>query len=75
MAPERLIPTSLSSSSSMPVFMGPAIDAWAVGCLTFELLVGKLPFEVDSVEQTVALIRRADVTTWPRHISREVRLT
>ncbi|EFJ42966.1 hypothetical protein VOLCADRAFT_66469, partial [Volvox carteri f. nagariensis] len=34
----------------------PAVDVWAVGCLAYELVCGRPPFEVEDEKQTASLI-------------------
>eukprot|EP00899_Mesostigma_viride_P024139 jgi/Mesvir1/490/Mv11361-RA.1 len=50
------------------------VDTWAVGVLAYEMLTGSPPFEVNSQNQTAALILWTDVPikgVWPRHLSPE----
>ncbi|KAI6215513.1 hypothetical protein M3Y94_00393400 [Aphelenchoides besseyi] len=43
-------------------------DVWAIGCILYTLLVGKPPFETESLKQTYAKIRRNEYTI-PTRIS------
>ncbi|DBA80162.1 TPA: hypothetical protein ACH3X2_007633 [Trebouxia sp. C0005] len=45
------------------------VDIWAIGCLLFELLTGKGPFEVASKELTCALILWGDIQLFPEKLS------
>ena len=36
-----------------------------VGCLAFELLAGRAPFEFESTEQTATAILHGRITAWP----------
>ncbi|KAI6188641.1 Serine/threonine-protein kinase PLK [Aphelenchoides besseyi] len=47
-APEMLLKTGYTYSA----------DVWAIGCILYTLLVGKPPFETESLKQTYAKIRR-----------------
>ena len=45
---------------------GPQSDLWALGCILHALLVGKPPFEKESVKDTIAKIRSGafDMPNW-----------
>eukprot|EP00891_Asterochloris_glomerata_P007486 jgi/Astpho2/7486/e_gw1.00114.113.1_t len=60
MAPERAASTAS---------YGCSVDVWAVGILTFELLTGKPPFEVEDPDETVSLIMYSELDTFPDNIS------
>ncbi|KAL4447603.1 hypothetical protein ABPG75_004822 [Micractinium tetrahymenae] len=47
---------------------GCKVDVWAVGILTYELICGRPPFEVEDVKQTEQRIKFAEVD-FPSHIS------
>jgi len=44
------------------------VDNWSLGVLTYELLVGKPPFEASQRQQTYKRISKAQIT-FPRHVS------
>ena len=44
-----------------------AVDAWAVGVLAYELLVGRPPFEKESRDETYALIMHQARSSGPRN--------
>jgi len=51
-APEMLLKVGHSFS----------VDVWAIGCILFTLLVGKPPFETESLKQTYSKIRHNEYT-------------
>ncbi|BAP72048.1 spindle assembly checkpoint kinase [Kluyveromyces marxianus] len=48
------------------------VDVWALGVLTYELLVGSPPFEEDTKEMTYRRILRCDIR-FPPHVSPQAR--
>ncbi|PNH12120.1 Serine/threonine-protein kinase 36 [Tetrabaena socialis] len=67
MAPEVLVNpathTQESAAVTLPLLQSKnirpytsAVDLWAVGCLAYELVVGRPPFEVEDEKQTASLI-------------------
>ncbi|XP_038604357.1 serine/threonine-protein kinase PLK4 [Tachyglossus aculeatus] len=51
---------------------GPAADVWALGCLLYTLLVGRPPFDTDSVRATLGRVVLADYRL-PAALSAEAR--
>uniref|UniRef100_F7FQP9 Serine/threonine-protein kinase PLK4 n=1 Tax=Ornithorhynchus anatinus TaxID=9258 RepID=F7FQP9_ORNAN len=51
---------------------GPAADVWALGCLLYTLLVGRPPFDTDSVRATLGRVVLADYRL-PASLSAEAR--
>jgi len=49
-----------------------AVDAWALGVLTYEFLVGNPPFEAQGHQETYRRISKVDLR-FPSHISREAK--
>ena len=47
------------------------MDVWAIGVLTFELLEGRCPFELDTSKDTIKEIMRG-CPTFPSWMSEEV---
>lgn len=45
-------------------------DYWAIGCMTFALLIGHPPFETESLKQTYERIL-GNIYTFPNYISQE----
>eukprot|EP00899_Mesostigma_viride_P000548 jgi/Mesvir1/10494/Mv15047-RA.1 len=74
MAPELLMMPVGRSETPVPSrsYYNEMVDCWAVGILTYELLVGRPPFEVESEEVTCAMILWTEMPvgdTWPLHLS------
>jgi polo-like kinase 1 len=47
-----------------------AVDVWAIGCILFTLLVGKPPFETESLKQTYSKIRNNEYAI-PKRIGQQ----
>lgn len=48
------------------------VDIWSIGCILYTLLIGKPPFETDSLKETYHKIRHNDYLI-PNHISLEAK--
>lgn len=47
------------------------VDIWAVGILSYELVVGRPPFEVENEQYTMRLIMNSNRITYPIQFSKE----
>ncbi|CAG9462292.1 unnamed protein product [Pedinophyceae sp. YPF-701] len=50
-----------------------AVDIWQLGVLVFELLQGRTPFELDSMQHTMAAILMGDISKFPAGMSPEAK--
>ncbi|XP_014217801.1 serine/threonine-protein kinase fused-like [Copidosoma floridanum] len=68
----------LMSVKGTPLYMAPElieeipydhnVDLWSLGCICFELITGKPPFQTTSMRKLIELIRNEDIK-WPENIS------
>jgi len=72
----------LTSIKGTPLYMSPELveekpydhnaDLWSLGCILYELYVGKPPFYTNSIFQLVSLIIKDDIK-WPKSMSEDFR--
>nr|XP_039258567.1 serine/threonine-protein kinase 36-like [Styela clava] len=72
----------LTSIKGTPLYMSPELveekpydhnaDLWSLGCILYELFVGKPPFYTNSIFQLVSLIIKDDIK-WPKSMSDDFR--
>lgn len=72
----------LTSIKGTPLYMSPELveekpydhnaDLWSLGCILYELFVGKPPFYTNSIFQLVSLIIKDDIK-WPKTMSDDFR--
>lgn len=72
----------LTSIKGTPLYMSPELveekpydhnaDLWSLGCILYELFVGKPPFYTNSIFQLVSLIIKDDIK-WPRSMGENFR--
>lgn len=58
--PDYMAPEMIDSKDDS----GPAIDWWAIGCITYELIVGIPPFNAETIEQVWDNVRNCRLE-WP----------